>query len=104
MKGIVWVGLGNETNERPCIVGRVASVVDFTRLLASRTRMCLCVTHHQWHSKCKDILVIEESNSSKLNLWALAPMVLSTRPYVMTYPVLGRSSTPPSSSRMTLEQ
>ena len=83
---------------------------------------------YQWHSKSKDSLDTKQSNSenwnpwalapmellncwntkesncSKLNHWELARMELSTRPDVMTYPVLEKSSTQPSFSPMTLEQ
>ena len=58
----------------------------------------------QWHRKSRDGLDTEQSNSSKLNPWALVPMELSTRPCVMSCPALGRFSTLPSLSPMTLEQ
>ena len=58
----------------------------------------------QSHKKSRDSLDTEQSNSSKLNPWELAPMELSTQLCVMTCLVLEKSSTPPSFSPMTLEQ
>ena len=64
--------------------------------------LCFHCSYQQWYN-FRNSLATKQSNSSQLNHWELAPMELSTRLSWMTYPVLVKSSTPPSFSPMTQE-